>query len=65
MAAIWILRKEVTKWFWKQQIFELQRLLPDMENTYIYGNVTRQWPIKERVSLYGIVTWQWPKKMSI
>ena len=24
MAAIWILRLKVTKWIWKQQIFELQ-----------------------------------------
>ena len=29
----------MTKWIWKQQIFELQGLLPNMEITYIYGIV--------------------------
>ena len=35
------------KWIWKQQFFELQRLLLNVENTYIYGNVSWQWPKKD------------------
>ena len=32
---------KLTKWIWKQQIFELPRLLPNMEIIFIYGIVLR------------------------
>ena len=50
MAAIWMLRWKFTKWIWKQQIFELQRLLPNMAFTYKYGNTSPNNKIESEIA---------------